>query len=71
MRPLISWSQLRGARAGVWGLGVEGEANLRKLTELGVDPVLVDDRPAGPGRTAVRCSLPSRAAVTHWRGARW
>jgi UDP-N-acetylmuramoylalanine--D-glutamate ligase len=48
-RPLIAWSDLRGTRAGVWGLGIEGAANLRKLTELGVDPVLVDDRPAGPG----------------------
>ena len=49
MRPKISWSDLRGTRAGVWGLGIEGNANLRKLTELGADPVLVDDRPAGPG----------------------
>jgi len=48
-RPVISWSDLRGSRVGVWGLGVEGEANLRKLTELGADPVLVDDRPAGLG----------------------
>jgi UDP-N-acetylmuramoylalanine--D-glutamate ligase len=47
-RPLISWSDLAGTRVGVWGLGIEGEANLRKLTELGVDPVLVDDRPADP-----------------------
>ena len=46
-RPLICWSDLRGARVGIWGLGIEGAANLRKLTELGVDPVLVDDRPAG------------------------
>jgi UDP-N-acetylmuramoyl-L-alanine---L-glutamate ligase len=48
-RARIAWSDLRGARAGLWGLGVEGAANLRKLTELGVDPVLVEDRPAGPG----------------------
>ncbi len=50
MRPTISWSDLRGARAGVWGLGVEGNANLRKLTALGAGPVPVDDRPrtAGP-----------------------
>jgi UDP-N-acetylmuramoyl-L-alanine---L-glutamate ligase len=48
-RPLISWSDLRGTRVGVWGLGVEGAANLHKLSDLGVDPVLVDDRPAGPG----------------------
>ena len=48
MRPTISWSELRGTRVGLWGLGVEGAASLRKLTELGVDPVLVDDRPAHP-----------------------
>jgi UDP-N-acetylmuramoyl-L-alanine---L-glutamate ligase len=48
-RPLISWSQLRAARVGVWGLGIEGAASVRKLAELGTDPVLVDDRPAGPG----------------------
>jgi UDP-N-acetylmuramoylalanine-D-glutamate ligase len=48
-RPALSWSGLRGTRAGVWGLGVEGRANLRKLATLGAEPVLVDDRPAGPG----------------------
>jgi len=48
-RPAISWSDLRGARAGVWGVGVEGLANLRKLVTLGARPVLVDDRPSGPG----------------------
>jgi UDP-N-acetylmuramoyl-L-alanine---L-glutamate ligase len=48
-RPAISWSGLRGALVGVWGLGVEGRASLRKLAELGMDPVLVDDRPAGQG----------------------
>ena len=47
MPPTISWSELRGRRVGVWGLGVEGRANLRKLAELGV-PVAakVDDSPA-------------------------
>jgi UDP-N-acetylmuramoyl-L-alanine---L-glutamate ligase len=49
MRPTISWSDLRCTRAGVWGLGVEGTANLRKLAKLGADPVLVVDRPAGSG----------------------
>ena len=55
MRPTISWSDLRGARAGVWGLGVEGQANLRKLAALGADPVLVDDKPSaeGPGGRSV------------------
>ena len=47
-RPELSWSDLAGARAGVWGLGREGHANLRKLRALGVEPVLVDDHPSGP-----------------------
>jgi UDP-N-acetylmuramoylalanine--D-glutamate ligase len=45
MRPKISWSDLRGSRAGVWGLGVEGMASLRKLLSLGAEPLLVDDHP--------------------------
>ncbi len=45
-RPNLSWSDLRGARVGVWGLGVEGHANLRRLQAIGVSPVLVDDDPA-------------------------
>jgi UDP-N-acetylmuramoylalanine--D-glutamate ligase len=45
--PKLSWSDLAGARVGIWGLGREGHANLRKLLALGVEPVLVDDRPAG------------------------
>ena len=48
-RPKLSWSDLPGARVGVWGLGREGHANVRKLQSLGVEPVLVDDRPASPG----------------------
>jgi len=44
-RPKLSWSDLRQARVGVWGLGREGMANLRKLRSMGVEPVLVDDKP--------------------------
>lgn len=44
--PPISWTDLAGRRVGVWGLGREGEANLRKLRAIGVEPVLVDDNPA-------------------------
>ena len=51
MPPTTSWSDLAGLRVGVWGLGVEGHANLRRLAVLGVDPVVVDDQP-GPGVTA-------------------
>ncbi len=47
-RPQLSWSDLAGARVGVWGLGREGHANVRKLTELGAEPVLVDDHPDRP-----------------------
>lgn len=44
-RPRLGWSDLRGSRVGVWGLGREGRASLRKLRSLGVEPVLVDDSP--------------------------
>ena len=47
MRPKICWSDLRGARVGVWGLGVEGTASVARLLMMGVEPVLVDDRPPG------------------------
>jgi UDP-N-acetylmuramoylalanine--D-glutamate ligase len=45
-RSKLSWSDLRGARVGVWGLGREGLASIRKLATMGTEPVLVDDRPA-------------------------
>jgi UDP-N-acetylmuramoylalanine--D-glutamate ligase len=44
-RPKLAWSDLTGARVGIWGLGREGHANLRKLASLGVEPTLVDDHP--------------------------
>jgi UDP-N-acetylmuramoylalanine--D-glutamate ligase len=46
MRPLISWSALASASVGIWGLGVEGAASLRRLQSMGIEPVLVDDHPA-------------------------
>ena len=45
MHQPISWSALADATVGVWGLGVEGRASLRRLDALGVTPVLVDDAP--------------------------
>ena len=47
--PTISWSELTGRAVGVWGLGVEGRANLARLGTLGVTPVLVDDNPPEGG----------------------
>lgn len=50
MPPTTSWSDLAGRRVGVWGLGVEGRANLRALAARGIPvAVRVDDQPAGPG----------------------
>jgi UDP-N-acetylmuramoylalanine--D-glutamate ligase len=48
MPPPISWSALADASVGVWGLGVEGRASLRRLQAMGHLPVLVDDAPAEP-----------------------
>ncbi len=48
MRPKLGWSDLATARVGLWGLGREGNANLRKLRSMGTEPVLVDDNPPGP-----------------------
>ena len=47
MRHRISWSDLPGQRVGLWGVGTEGRASLRKLRVLGVEPVMVDDAPSG------------------------
>lgn len=47
-RPALGWSDLAGARVGLWGLRMEGAANLRRLRTLGVVPVAVDDNPAAP-----------------------
>jgi UDP-N-acetylmuramoyl-L-alanine---L-glutamate ligase len=48
MRPTLSWSDLAGRRVGLYGLGREGRANLRRCATLGIDPPLVDDTPTDP-----------------------
>jgi UDP-N-acetylmuramoylalanine--D-glutamate ligase len=48
MPPLTSWSALTSASVGLWGLGVEGRASLRRLETMGLVPVLVDDKPLEP-----------------------
>lgn len=45
MSPL-GWKDLAGLRVGIYGVGIEGTASLRKCEELGVSPVVVDDRPS-------------------------
>jgi UDP-N-acetylmuramoylalanine--D-glutamate ligase len=53
MRPPISWSALADASVGVWGLGVEGQASIRRLRSMGRAPVLVDDAPGPPSLDGV------------------
>ena len=53
-RPALRWSDLRGARVGLWGLRTEGAANLRRLRRMGMVPVVVDDRPAAPAFGGLR-----------------
>jgi UDP-N-acetylmuramoylalanine--D-glutamate ligase len=55
VRPKLAWSDLRDARVGLWGLGREGSANLRKLRAMGNEPVLVDDSPSSPAMLGERC----------------
>jgi UDP-N-acetylmuramoylalanine--D-glutamate ligase len=48
-RPRLGWNDLKDVRVGVWGLGKEGQATVRKLRTLGIAPVLVDDIPNESG----------------------
>jgi UDP-N-acetylmuramoylalanine--D-glutamate ligase len=48
MQHSLTWSELAGRRVGLYGLGVEGQANLRACQARGISPILVDDR-AQPG----------------------
>lgn len=50
-RSALSWADLPGRRVGLYGLGVEGRANLRACRALGIEPVVVADDPvsASPG----------------------
>lgn len=45
MRPTLCWSDLANTKVGLYGLGREGRANLRKCRAIGIDPILVDDAP--------------------------
>jgi UDP-N-acetylmuramoylalanine--D-glutamate ligase len=55
MRPAICWSDLRGASVGVWGLGIEGTANLQKLLGLGASVAVVEDSP--PPEPVLGCEV--------------
>ncbi|MEX0790605.1 MAG: UDP-N-acetylmuramoyl-L-alanine--D-glutamate ligase [Actinomycetota bacterium] len=57
MPPPLTWTDLPGRRIGVWGVGVEGRATLRKLHTLGVTPILVDDSPSAAPVDGVKVLL--------------
>ncbi|WP_239332556.1 UDP-N-acetylmuramoyl-L-alanine--D-glutamate ligase [Frankia sp. CiP3] len=68
MRPTISWSDLRGRAVGLYGIGREGEANLRACRARGIEPVLVDDAPARTdieGRPLLVTALGGFDALAH------
>ncbi|WP_164519515.1 UDP-N-acetylmuramoyl-L-alanine--D-glutamate ligase [Nocardioides ferulae] len=44
---MTSWSDLAHVRVGVWGVGVEGSASLRRLAADGIVPSVVVDRESG------------------------
>ena len=67
----------RGQRpGGLWGLGVEGLANLARLRSLGAEPVLVDDHPPAGGVDGLPVlataggGLAALAAATWWSSHR-
>jgi UDP-N-acetylmuramoyl-L-alanine---L-glutamate ligase len=54
------WEALAGRRVGVWGLGVEGRATLRRLAADGIEPVAIVDREThelSDGREAIGLHL--------------
>lgn len=44
---MTGWSDLRGRKVGVWGVGVEGTATLRRLGADGIEPAVVVDGDEG------------------------
>ncbi len=53
MRATFGWRDVPSyGQVAVWGLGVEGHANLRRLNALGITPLLVDDNPQNDTVTA-------------------
>ena len=61
----ISWSALADAAGpiGVWGLGVEGGASLRRLRAMGIVPVLVDDEPGAPTLDGIEVMATGRGGL--------
>ena len=68
MRQPISWSALADASVGVWGLGVEGQASIRRLRVHGPRRrSWSTTRPPHPRSTGSRSWPPGRAAWTRSR----
>jgi UDP-N-acetylmuramoylalanine--D-glutamate ligase len=50
-RPDLGWADLDGLQVGIWGLGVEGRANVARAEAAGAEVVVVDDAPPPGGLT--------------------
>jgi UDP-N-acetylmuramoylalanine--D-glutamate ligase len=48
-RPDLGWGDLDGLQVGIWGIGVEGRANVARAEAAGAEVVLVDDHPPADG----------------------
>ncbi len=46
MRQQLGWSDLQGLKVGIWGLGVEGRANVEAAVRSGANVVVADANPA-------------------------
>ena len=59
MPPPLGWADLvdEPGRIGVWGLGVEGQANVAKLRSLGIEPVEADDARPDTVAALERCAV--------------
>ena len=68
MRQPISWSALADASVGVWGLGVEGQATIRRLRAMGRSAILVDDAPAALAIDGGEVRATARGGLAALRG---
>jgi UDP-N-acetylmuramoylalanine--D-glutamate ligase len=65
---MSGWSGLADQRIGVWGVGVEGSATLRRLAADGLEPSAVVDRVAGTTETGLPVTALDDGGLTLLQG---